>query len=84
LSKGAIKAIDLLDEKMYLKLFLKNTQPPVEDILQIYKVFFIFLFKPGISDVVNDKEFWEACCQFFITSTNLDEIKLGKKFNYRI
>jgi len=83
LSKGAIKAIDLLDEKMYLKLFLKNTQP-VEDILQIYRVFFMILFKPGISDVVNDKEFWEACCQFFITSTILDEVKLGKKFNYRI
>ncbi len=65
---------------MYLKLFQNNTQVPIDDILLIYRIFFLLLNKKEISELAQNISFWEASCAFFLNNnSDLEEIKIGKK-----
>jgi len=64
LTKGAIKAVDLLNTQIYTKIF-NTTSVPNEDILFAYKLYFRLLNNEEITKL-KGIEFWIKCCNFFI------------------
>ena len=72
LSKGSVKAIDLLNTPLYTKLFNTNSIPH-EDIVFPYRLFFNLIGKRRMQ--LNNFDFWSECCNFFIG----EEMKTGKK-----
>ena len=75
LNRGTIKAIELLNESIYHKLFLQSL-PPNEDILFPYKIYFQFMNSSILKSLPNEREFWSNCCKFFLQQTQ------GKPGNY--
>lgn len=67
MTRGTIKAIELLNENLYVKLFHQNVVPH-EDILFPYRIYFQFLKTP-ISLNLNDNDFWTCCCNYFINES---------------
>ena len=66
LSKSAIYAINLLNEELLNKLF-DNKHTPRDDVLLIYKIFFLLIDNP-IKDIQyeNKNEFWGKCRDYFL------------------
>ena len=64
LTKGSLKAIDLLNTPLYTKIFNTNTHPS-GDIIFAYKLYFQLLGKDRIVKLKN-YEFWNDCCNFLI------------------
>jgi hypothetical protein len=62
MTRGAQKAVELLNEGLYFKLF----EGPVahEDIILPYRIFFQLLNMPQ-AGIVNQNEFWTSTCSFF-------------------
>ena len=67
LSKGALKAIGLLDEDLFMRIFTRPVQEKVlKEISIIYRIFCQFL---GFNDLVkinNDKIFWEKFSKYVL------------------
>lgn len=68
MSRGTIKAIELLNEALYNKLFF-NTTLPSQDIIMPYRVYFQLL-NHNNSSIKDDVEFWENCCKYFKEESN--------------
>ena len=64
MTRGTVKAVELLNETIYHKLFLQKSTPN-EDILFPYKIYFQFLKSPILNSLPNDSKFWAECCNFF-------------------
>ena len=67
LTKGTLKAINLLNEDILNRLF-QEKKPPREDILIIYKIFFYLIKEKDIIrsfEDCNNNIFWEKCKTFF-------------------
>ena len=66
-TKGAYRAISLLNEGMLNGLF-KNEGNPNKEIFIIYKIFFLLINHPEISkyDIDCDEIFWEKCKKYFL------------------
>ena len=94
LGRGTIKALELLDQESYLKVFLK---PPEEnklnEIVIVYKIFCQLLKKEDLLYINDNREFWEkfskyvvdnktdTLSKFFIDSSSkfqLDNVNLNK------
>ena len=87
LSKGAIRAIQLLNNNTYSKIF---GRPVLEEkynpIYIVYRLLFIFFGEQDIAQIFDDKLFWIKCTEFL--SSNSENGKIGdfisKKFeNYK-
>ena len=87
LSKGALRAIQLLNNNTYSKIF---GRPVLEEkynpIYLVYRLLFIFLGEEAIVNIFDDKLFWVKCTEFL--SSNSENGKIGdfisKKFeNYK-
>ena len=65
MSRGAAKAIELLNDTIYLKLFTSDADP-AEELKVVYRIYFMFIEHP-ISKIEDGKEFWKACCNYFLT-----------------
>lgn len=65
-SKGAIKAVSLLNDSILAKLFAENNIPK-DDILLIYYIYFQ-LINHELAQERNTKVFWKNCCQYFLTA----------------
>ena len=68
LTRGTVKAIELLNESIYTKLFL-NTSTPNEEILFPYKIYFHMIRSPVLKTLPNDNDFWTECCKYFSQET---------------
>ena len=86
LTKGTLKAIKLLDEDIFSRLFLEN-KTPKKDILLVYKIYFQLInYKEIINNNVDisDNIFWEKCRNYFmkykgkISDLLIDNIKEKK------
>ena len=66
LSKAAVYAINLLTEELLNKLF-DNKLTPRDDVLLIYRIFFLIIDNP-IKDIQyqNKNEFWGKCRDYFL------------------
>jgi hypothetical protein len=66
LSRGAVKAIDLLDKEVYFTPF-KSTLIPLDDVLLIYRVLFLLVISNKDIALTQDKEeFWRKVSKYFI------------------
>jgi hypothetical protein len=73
-AKGALRAIELLNNNIHMKLFTESTLPNT-DVIIIYRIFFQLL-NHEIASYKDDNDFWKECCSFFKTT---DEQKIGEK-----
>ena len=74
MTRGAIKAIELLNENMYLNVF-KPEILPVEQVQMAYRIFLFYLNKREIAVIKNKTEFWGEVCNLFL---NDSEGKIGE------
>jgi len=75
MTRGAIKAIELLNEQMYQNVFKQDTLP-VEQVLLAYRIFMFYLKeKRDIAIIKDNNEFWKEVCDLFVNQT---EGKIGE------
>ena len=86
LTKGALKAINLLNEEILNRIFLEE-KPPNNEILIVYKIFFqLIKHQEIIKNECNNNIFWEKCKKYFRsvggkTGNLLNRIISEKKIN---
>ena len=70
LSKGSIKALELLNNgEQYNKIFQeKDLQPPLNDILLVYRIFFQMLKNNNICKIKDDKLFWMEASDYILNN----------------
>jgi len=74
LTRGALKAMELLNEGIYFKLFTEGPVPS-EDIILTYRIFFQLLNMHEYVLTKNAEEFWKMTCEYFVKESNQ---KLGQ------
>lgn len=66
MTKGAIRAIELLNNEKYNQLFKKNIlDPKLNEIIVIYRLLFRLLNQHEICQIEDDSEFWIKVCDYF-------------------
>jgi len=66
ISRGARKAVDLLNDPGYLVSFNENLAPNDEVVLSTYKIYFQLIKHVQIINVFENKnEFWKEVCNYF-------------------
>lgn len=73
LTRGAIKAIELMNDNSHLNLF-DPSKIPVEDILLPYRIFLLLLSKRDIALSKNTTLIWKEVCDLFVKES---EGKIG-------
>ena len=67
LSRGSIKAIELLNDDLYVKLFFDNDLPKnFNDIIIIYRILAQLIRNDNLMNIKNDRDFWREICTWFI------------------
>ena len=87
LSKGAIKAIELLNNELYDKIFKKPVlDDNLKEILIIYRILFYLLSENEIAEIKDENLFWNTMREYLL---NKSEGKIGtyisnnvKNFNF--
>ena len=87
LSKGTIKAIELLNNELYDKIFKKSTlEDNLKEILIIYRILFYLLSENEIAEIKDENLFWNKMREYLL---NKSEGKIGtfisnsvKNFNF--
>ena len=87
LSRGSLKAIVLLNDELYTKIFYNNNlEGRLLEIVIIYRILACLLKKNEILKIKSDKVFWGKICDWLLEERN---VKLGeflknesKKFNF--
>ena len=75
LSKGSMRAIQILDNEIYNNIFKsKELNPPLDKIILIYRIFFQLINQEEINEIVSDKKFWEEARIYFLEN---DDNKIG-------
>jgi hypothetical protein len=69
LTRGALKAVELLNENLYYKLFTEGPEPS-DDIILTYRIFFQLLNMEEISRIPNNSKFWQNACKYFVKESN--------------
>jgi hypothetical protein len=73
LSQSSIKALKLLNDDNYNSIFrTKKLEPPLNEILLIYRIFFQLIGKEELVNIESDKKFWQKT-RTYILSNNNDE-----------
>ena len=71
LSKGTVKAIELLNNGEYKKIFNnKELVPPLDSIIFVYRIFFIFLKDNEIKNIKDQHLFWIKASEYIINNSN--------------
>jgi hypothetical protein len=71
LSSYTVKALDLLDDSSYNIIFThKRLEPPLNQIIFIYRVLFQLIVEGKLVDIKDDKEFWEKTRNFILEKNN--------------
>ena len=71
LSRGTVKAIELLNNGEYGKIFNdKELIPPLDTIIFVYRIFFQFLKDNDIKHIKDKKLFWIEASDFILNNSN--------------
>lgn len=71
LSKGTEKAINLLNEEIYNKIFkVKELKPPLDEIVVVYRIIFQLIKVEYISSIKNDLKFWDIAGDYILNNNN--------------
>ena len=65
LSKGALKAIRLLNETILNKIFFEDKDVTDDNILLIYHIYFQLINHPLSREILDKKRFWKETCYYF-------------------
>ena len=65
-----LKIFKLLNEEIYLEIFNDKTKTPNDNIIFVYKLFFLLIKGTDKLIQLNNKIFWEKICDYFINHTN--------------
>ena len=75
LSRGAVKAVELLNNPLYSKLFKKPVlDKNAEEICNVYRTLFTLLGEYQIANIPEDEYFWIKCTEYL---NNKSEGKIG-------
>ena len=75
ISRGAAKAVELLNNPLYSKLFKKPVlEKNVEEICKVYRTLFTLLGEYKIANIPEDEYFWVKCTEYL---NNKSEGKIG-------
>ena len=78
-SLGSIKALEILDDEIYNNIFKKEElNPPLNNIILIYRIYFQLINKEEFTEIENDKKFWQEIRNYFLEN---DNNKLGSFIN---
>ena len=65
ISRGAVKAVELLNNPLYSKLFKKPVlEKNVEEICKVYRTLFTLLGEYQIANIPEDEYFWVKCTEY--------------------
>ena len=71
LSRGAAKAVELLNEELYNRIYHQTElKEPLNKIILIYRIYIQLLANNTISSIKNDNEFWISFCKFLLENNN--------------
>ena len=71
ISEGSIRALEILDEEIYNNIFkIEELNPPLNDIILIYRMFFQLINKEEIIEIENDKKFWQEARNYLLENNN--------------
>ena len=71
ISRGAVKAVELLNNPLYSKLFKKPVlDKNSEEICKIYRTLFILLGEYKIANIPEDDYFWIKCTEYLNNKSN--------------
>ena len=71
LSEGSIRAIEILDDEIYNNIFkIEELNPPLNDIILIYRIFFQLINKEEIIEIESDKKFWQEARNYFLENND--------------
>ena len=74
-SRGAAKAVELLNNPLYSKLFKKSTiEKNADEICKVYRTLFTLLGEYHIANIPEDEYFWIKCTEYL---NNKSEGKIG-------
>ena len=69
--KGPYKAVELLNNDLYCKIFKKDIiEKNEEEICIIYRALLILLGEFEIASIFNDKKFWKKCIEYLSENSN--------------
>lgn len=71
LSQSSIKALKLLNDDSYNAIFrTKMLDPPLNEILLIYRLFFQLIRKEELVNIGSDKKFWHKARNYILSNNN--------------
>jgi hypothetical protein len=72
-AKGALKAIELLNNIIHLKFF-NNDKTPRAEVILIFRIYFQLL-NHEVSTYKRTEDFWKECCVYFTKTEDAIGIK---------
>ena len=69
-NKKLLQIIELLNNEIYLEIFNNKAETPNDNIIFVYKLFFLLIKNTDKLIQLNNKVFWEKICEYFINNTN--------------
>ena len=71
LSQSSIKALKLLNDNSYNAIFrTKKLEPPLNEIILIYRLFFQLIEKEELVNIESDKKFWHKARNYILSNNN--------------
>ena len=71
LSKGSLKALEILNGENYSNIFkMEELNPPLDEIILIYRIFFQLINKEEFTEIISDKKFWKEARNYFLENSN--------------
>ena len=65
-----LKIFKLLNDEIYLDIFNNKTKTPNDNIIFVYKLFFLLIKNTDKLIQLNNNVFWEKICDYFLKNTN--------------
>jgi len=69
LSKGTIKALEILNDAKYKDIFKnKDLNPPLNEIIIVYRIFFQLMKDNNLNKIKDDKIFWKTAAEYILSN----------------
>ena len=65
-----LQILELLNNEIYLEIFNDKTKTPNDNIIFVYKLFFLMIKNTDQLIQLKNNIFWEKICDYFINNTN--------------
>ena len=71
IARGSVKAVELLNNELYGKLFNKiHIEKNEEEICNIYRILFVLINEFTIANTINNDLFWKKCSNYLTDNSN--------------